>query len=124
MAKSAAWVVCLLAGAALTQAALAGEASIVAVEVSRAGEGRDTLAVTVAHEDSGWDHYADAWHVEAVDGRRLGTRILAHPHVDEQPFTRSATITVPAGTTFVVVRARDKVHGLSKIGRRVELPTE
>ncbi len=35
------------------------------------------------------DDYADGWRIEAPDGTVVATRPLAHPHVDEQPFTRS-----------------------------------
>lgn len=104
--------------------ALADEAKVVDVAVTKVGEGRYRFAVTLSHPDTGWEHYANAWHVEASDGIRLGTRVLAHPHVDEQPFTRSATIGVPAGTRRVLVRAEDLVHGLSKTAQTVELPTE
>ena len=48
-----------------------------------------TVSVTLSHGDTGWDDYADGWRVLAPDGRVLGTRVLAHPHVTEQPFTRS-----------------------------------
>ena len=68
--------------------------------------------VTVRHPDTGWDHYADAWRVEAEDGIELGLRVLLHPHETEQPFTRSLSgVAIPDGTARVVVRARDSVHG-------------
>ena len=42
----------------------------------------------------------------------LGERVLLHPHVDEQPFTRSLSgVTVPSGTEQVTVRAHDSVDG-------------
>ena len=47
------------------------------------------IDVTLSHPDTGWDHYANGWEVLAPDGTRLGLRVLVHPHVDEQPFTRS-----------------------------------
>ncbi|SLN56077.1 hypothetical protein [Pseudooctadecabacter jejudonensis] len=67
--------------------------------------------VTLSHGDTGWDDYADGWRVELADGTVLGTRTLAHPHVDEQPFTRSSNIAVPAGVDVVYVRASDSVGG-------------
>lgn len=91
--------------------AAAGSPEVLAVEVSERG-GQFTFAVTVAHADTGWDHYADAFTVHAPDGALLGTRTLFHPHVEEQPFTRSLTgVTVPPGITAVRVRAHDSVHG-------------
>jgi hypothetical protein len=43
----------------------------------------------------------------------LGSRTLYHPHVDEQPFTRSLdNVAIPTDVTTVVIRAHDTVHGL------------
>ncbi|WP_179379079.1 hypothetical protein [Jannaschia marina] len=71
-----------------------------------------TFSVTVRHADTGWEHYADAWKVFAPDGTELGYRPLAHPHVEEQPFTRSQSgIVIPEGVTEVIVRAHDNVDG-------------
>lgn len=67
--------------------------------------------VTLSHPDTGWDHYADGWRVELADGTILGTRVLVHPHVNEQPFTRSDRIVVPDGVTEVFVRASCNVDG-------------
>jgi len=70
--------------------------------------------VTLAHADSGWDHYADAWRVVDGAGTVLGTRELWHPHVDEQPFTRSLTgLEIPSSIRTVYIEAHDKVHGWS-----------
>lgn len=63
-------------------------ADVLAVEVSGA-PGRYTFAVTLRSPDTGCDRYADWWEVVAADGSLLYRRILAHSHVDEQPFTRS-----------------------------------
>ncbi|MEM8571259.1 MAG: hypothetical protein AAGG56_10150 [Pseudomonadota bacterium] len=68
--------------------------------------------VTVSHADEGWEHYADAWEVIGPDGQVLGTRTLFHPHVTEQPFTRSLSqVVIPDGVTQVQIRAHDSVHG-------------
>lgn len=73
------------------------------------------FAVTLSHPDSGWDHYADGWEVQDADGRRLGYRLLAHPHEHEQPFTRAlANVAVPAGSTSVFIRAHCLVDGWAK----------
>lgn len=95
----------------MSGAALAGEADVVGVEVTRSG---DTwrFSVAVDHADTGWDHYADMWRVVAPDGAILGERVLAHPHVNERPFTRSlGGVRIPAGVTQVTIEARDSVHG-------------
>ncbi|MEE8546602.1 MAG: hypothetical protein V3S63_00695 [bacterium] len=89
----------------------AGEADVIEVKASRPDSGTYTFNVTIGHADTGWDHYADRWEVLASDGKIIATRVLLHPHVSEQPFTRSLSgITIPAGETMVTVRARDSIH--------------
>ncbi len=101
----------------------AGEAEVVAVEASRVAFGVYSFDVTVRHADTGWDHYADRWEVVTPDGKVLATRVLYHPHVEEQPFTRSLTgVRIPEGVARVRVRAHDKVHGLGGTEVEVELP--
>ncbi len=92
--------------------ARAGEADVVAVEIARLAPGVWRFDVTVRHADDGWEHYADRWEVLAPDGAELARRVLAHPHDDEQPFTRGLPrVEGPAGLRSVVVRAHDSVHG-------------
>jgi len=68
--------------------------------------------VTLSHPDTGWEHYTDAWRVLDMEGKELAIRILVHPHVDEQPFTRSLTgVDLPDGTTQVQIQARCLVDG-------------
>lgn len=108
---------CLVAASAL-----AGAADVVEATATRTGK-TWRFDVTVRHGDTGWDHYADAWRVVAPDGTVLGTRTLYHPHVDEQPFTRSlAGVDVPDGVTTVTIESHDKVHGWG--GRTVEVGLE
>jgi len=90
----------------------AGEADVVNVETRHLGGDTWRFDVTVAHADAGWDHYADLWIVTDAAGNRLGERVLAHPHVEEQPFTRSARIRIPDATRTVTVTARDSVHAM------------
>ncbi|HEX9771247.1 MAG TPA: hypothetical protein VGA50_18890 [Kiloniellales bacterium] len=102
--------------------ARAGEADVVAVEAAEEGAGTWRFEVTVAHADAGWDHYADKWEVLAPDGRVLATRVLLHPHVGEQSFTRSlGGVAVPAEIERVILRAHDSVHGLGGAEMTVEL---
>lgn len=71
-----------------------------------------TFSVTVRHPDTGWDHYADGWRVEAPDGTELGYRKLLHPHETEQPFTRYLNgVTVPADLDQVLIRAHCNIDG-------------
>jgi hypothetical protein len=74
----------------------------------------DRFSVTLSHPDTGWDHYADGWEVLDADGNSLGMRELLHPHVTEQPFTRSLSgVQIPEDATVVYVRARCSVAGWS-----------
>jgi len=100
----------------------AGPADVVGVKVSKTAPHTYRFDVTVKHGDEGWDHYADRWDVVAPDGNILGTRILHHPHVEEQPFTRSHVIKVLDDIKSVTVRAGDKVHGLGGKEITVALP--
>ena len=107
----------------LIQNLWAGEADVVDVQVSKSADNKYAFHVTVRHADTGWDHFADKWEVLASDGSVLGTRFLAHPHVTEQPFTRSLYgVAIPAGIKKVTVRAHDKVHGWGGKAITVDLP--
>ncbi len=102
-------------------AALAGEADVVGVEVRSSGGGW-RFDVTVEHADTGWEHYADAWRVVGPDGTVYGTRTLYHPHVDEQPFTRSLSgVVIPEGVDTVTVEAHDSVHEWGGVTMEIEL---
>lgn len=102
--------------------ALAGEADVLDVRVSESG-GAYHFDVTVQHADTGWEHYANAFEIVAPDGTVLGKRVLYHPHVNEQPFTRSLTgVRIPDGIMEVDVRAVDSVHGTGGKVMRVEVP--
>ena len=79
----------IMGGMMLASGAYAGGSDVVDVKVTGSGE-NFRFSVTVEHADEGWDHYADRWEVVSEDGKTVyGTRVLAHPHVNEQPFTRS-----------------------------------
>lgn len=102
--------------------AAAGPADVVDAEARRDGDGW-TFRVTVRHADAGWEHYANAWRVVAPDGTVLGTRELLHPHVDEQPFTRSLSgVSIPEGVSRVTIEARDSVHGWDGEALELALP--
>ena len=99
----------------------AGKADVTDVRVEC--RGTCTFNVTVRHADEGWKHYADQWDIISPDGEVLATRVLHHPHVNEQPFTRSLSgIKIPAGIREVILRARDSRHGWGGKEMRVAIP--
>ncbi len=80
------------------------------------------VSVKASHADSGWEHYADRFEILSPDEKVLGTRVLHHPHVDEQPFTRSLQgLKVPPELKTVLVRGHDNVHGEGEV-KTVDLP--
>ena len=107
----------------LASSAHAGEADVLDVKVKMAADGTYRFDVTVRHADEGWDHYADAFEVLSPGGDVLATRVLAHPHETEQPFSRSlSSVRIPSELSNVEVRAHDKVHGFGGKVVRVATP--
>jgi hypothetical protein len=102
-----------------------GNADVLHVRAVQASDGTWTFHVAVQHPDTGWEDYADGWDVLTTDGTVLKpdpdspfTRLLLHPHENEQPFTRSqGGIDIPSDVTEVRVRAHDLVDGYG--GREV-----
>jgi len=114
-----------------------GNADVTYVKAVEDADGTWTFHVTVRHPDTGWEDYADGWDVLTPDGATSEwhlckgegtvlkpdpespfTRLLLHPHENEQPFTRSQSgIAVPPDVTQVRVRAHDLVDGYG--GREV-----
>ncbi|WP_417839237.1 hypothetical protein [Tritonibacter scottomollicae] len=106
----------------LPQAAFADDPVIEDVTARQNG-GSWSFSVTLSHPDSGWDHYADGWRVLDMDGNELGLRVLAHPHVDEQPFTRALSgVALPNGTTQVQIQARCNLDGWAAEAVVFDLP--
>lgn len=110
-------------------ASWAGEADVVDAKVRcrPAPGGRPAsvcqFTVSVKHADRGWDHYANRFEIVGPKGEILATRILRHPHVDEQPFTRSqGRVRIMHTTKSVVVRAGDLVHDLGGATVTVPIP--
>jgi hypothetical protein len=102
------------------------------VRTTLAADGSWRFDVTVRHPDTGWEDYADGWDVVTLDGLVLKarpddpfTRLLLHPHENEQPFTRSQSgLELPEGVTVVIVRAHDLVDGFGGRELRVDLTGE
>ncbi|MEM1075691.1 MAG: hypothetical protein AAF665_14705 [Pseudomonadota bacterium] len=113
----------LLACLVLATTVAAEEPRIDQVKATQTSDGIWRFDVTISHPDTGWDHYADGWRILDMDGNELGMRTLAHPHVNEQPFTRSLSgVKIPQGTAQVQVQARDKPGGWNGGAVTVTLP--
>lgn len=105
------------------QQAAAGDAHVLQVKPNCTKDLVCSFAVTVEHSDSGWDHYANKWDVLTTDGTIVASRVLLHPHENEQPFTRSLqNVKLPPGTKEVEVRAHDSVHGYGGRTVRISVP--
>lgn len=119
--KTGTLAVCILA-MTVFNTGYADDVKILAADFHSSGDGRWSVNVTLKHGDTGWDHYADNWRVVDGEGNMLGDRVLYHPHVDEQPFTRSlGGVNVPEGITTVYIEAHDKVHGWTPNRLKVDL---
>jgi hypothetical protein len=102
-----------------SQGVRTADADVIYVLAVEEGDGSWTFHVTIRHPDTGWDDYADGWDIVAPDGTVLKpdpespfTRVLLHPHVNEQPITRSqGGIAIPRGVDTVRVRAHDIIDG-------------
>lgn len=91
------------------------------VDLNQNSDGSWRIAVTLRHADSGWSHYADLWQVlDDSTGEIITERPLAHPHTNEQPFTRSLSrVDIPQGVETIRVRAKCTQHGYE--GRQLQI---
>lgn len=109
----------------ISVSAYANEVEVVDVQANQASDKTWRFSVTLKHADEGWDHYANQWQIIASDNKILGTRTLYHPHVNEQPFTRSLNgVKIPADIKTVRIIAKDTVHGLSTKAAQLELSSK
>jgi len=96
-----------------TTTSFAGQVEIVRVELTKYAE-TWRADVTLKHADSGWKHYADTWRLVDEYGNEIGKRTLYHPHVNEQPFTRSLSdFHIPESKKIIFAEAHDNKHGWS-----------
>lgn len=123
-ALAGSWFAILLAAMPCANAAEeSGEADVVAVEVTRTAAGEFRFDVTISSNDTGWDGYADAFEVLSPAGELLGRRVLHHPHVNEQPFTRSLNgVEISPDIERVTVRAHHSTAGHDGRTRTVPVP--
>ena len=97
----------------LTTSVFANEVDVVNVVLTNQS-GSWRADVTLKHDDTGWKHYADAWRLVDAKGNEIAKRTLFHPHVDEQPFTRSlGGFNISKDNQSIIVEAHDLKHGWS-----------
>ena len=116
------WISTLLIIMTFSTQSSAGGADVIDASAMRESNGRYTVSATILHKDEGWKHYVNRFEVLTPDGKLIGARYLGHPHVNEQPFTRSTTITIPEGVTRIQIRPRDNVDGWSEVTYPVDVP--
>ena len=79
-------------------------AAVTAVNYS--GEsGNYIFSVTVESPDVGCEQYANWWEILTPDDTLVYRRILAHSHVNEQPFTRSGGPVNVSADEEIIIRA-------------------
>ncbi len=98
-------------------------ADVLRVEVQKTRPGVFSFSATISSPDTGWKKYANGFRVRTEVGKVMGTRVLFHPHVNEQPFTRSLSgVKIPANVREVIVDAQDSVAGWGGKSVRIKLP--
>lgn len=108
-------ILIVLALLASTNNLFANEVQIIRVDASCSPSNVCRFNVTLNHKDTGWKHFANKWEIYTPDNKLIAKRTLHHPHVNEQPFTRSLSgIKIPKGLDRVIIKAHDSVHGYSK----------
>ncbi|HED33856.1 MAG TPA: hypothetical protein ENJ08_06510 [Gammaproteobacteria bacterium] len=101
----------------------ASEVEIVSAHAECDAARQCIFRVALKHADTGWEHYANVWKVMTPDGDELVTRVLHHPHVNEQPFTRSSSrVKIAGDIKQVIIKAGDKPNGLNSLVYKLTLP--
>lgn len=88
-------------------------AKVLSVAVS-GDENAYRFNVEVESPDLGCDQYADWWEVITEEGTLIYRRILAHSHVNEQPFKRSGSPIAIAADQIIFIRAHMNNSGYGK----------
>lgn len=100
----------------------ASEAEIIKAKAEFTSAQKFNISVTLKHADEGWEHFANAWRVYSSDGKLIGERVLHHPHVKEQPFTRTLLgLSIPSDVSEIKIVPVCSVTGESKKGYTIKL---
>jgi len=119
------WILVCVSTFHVTEAVWARPADVVDAHAACSGHEEVVcqFTVTVRHADEGPHHYADKWEVLSLDGTVLQARILHHPHINEQPFTRSISgVHLSPSTKQVRIRAHVSKHGYGGKELIIDLP--
>jgi hypothetical protein len=107
---------------AAIQTAQANDVEILAAAIIHQSQGEYLINVKLQHQDTGWEHYADEWRIVDQHGNVLGSRVLLHPHIDEQPFTRAlSNVKLDDSHQVIYIEAHDKQHGWAKQKLEIDL---
>lgn len=92
-------------------------ADVIAVQAT--GQPGDYLfSVAISSQDSGCERYADWWEILRPSGELVFRRVMAHSHVNEQPFTRGAGPVAVQPDEPLIVRAHMNVDGYGGVAMR------
>ncbi len=106
----------------LAAPALADAPEIVGAKVGETG-GLWAVTVTIAHDDTGWDHFAGGFAVLSPDGTQLGALEFSHPHTGQDRFEASLTgLRIPDDIPFILIRTRCSLVGWAAEPVKVDLP--
>lgn len=102
----------------------ASDVHILATTIIHQSQNEYLVNVKLQHQDTGWEHYADEWRIVDQHGNILARRILLHPHVNEQPFTRSlSNVKLDDDLSIIYIEAHDKLHGWTENKLEIDLKT-